>query len=118
MSVYISLYILVYMFIQSVEAKSRIILKSVFFSLISPNLKKKCNKSKLSSLALLFKHIFIKIQPIMSEQEKKFIVCLMLKPNHKLFCGLHQAQTLTLLIMLDLENKTNATSHQMLGRVE
>ena len=32
---------------------------------------KKRNKYKLSWLALLFKHLFIKIQPNMSDQEKK-----------------------------------------------
>ena len=42
---------------------------------------KKGAKSKFSELALLFKHFFIKIQPNMSEQEKKnngeSIICLM-----------------------------------------
>ena len=45
-------------------------LKRFFFRLISPIFLKKCDKSKFS-LALLFKHLFIKIQPYMSEQEKK-----------------------------------------------
>ena len=48
----------------------------MFFKLICSIFEKKKpqknpNKSKFSWLALLFKHFFIKIQPIMSEQEKK-----------------------------------------------
>ena len=43
-----------------------------FFSLISPIFfLKKGGKSKFSWLDLLFKHFFVKIQPNMSEQEKK-----------------------------------------------
>ena len=43
----------------------------MFFILISPIFEKKCDKSKLSWLALLFNYFLIKIQPNMSEQEKK-----------------------------------------------
>ena len=54
------------------EAEYGIILKT-FFNLISQifEKKKKRNKSKFSWLALLFKHFLMKIQPNMSEQEKK-----------------------------------------------
>ena len=46
-------------------------LKLFFFCLITPIFWKKNDKSKFSWLALLFNHFFIKIQPNMSEQEKK-----------------------------------------------
>ena len=53
--------------LQDAEEKYGIIFKR-FFSLISPIFeRKKCDKSKFSWLAQLFLHIFIKIQPNMSE---------------------------------------------------
>ena len=56
---------------QGVEAKYGIIFKT-FFSLISQVLEKKRDIANFSWLALLFQHFLIKIQPIMSEQEKKW----------------------------------------------
>ena len=56
--------------IQTVEAKYKMIFKT--YSLIwLIQFMEKPDKSKFSLLALLFKHFFIKIQPNMSEQEKK-----------------------------------------------
>ena len=62
------------------ESKYRRLLKTFFFLWLVQSLKKKRDKSKFSWLALLFKHFFIKIQPNMSEQEKKdkklwFVYC-------------------------------------------
>ena len=55
----------------SAEAQYRVIFKT-FFSLINPIFGKKCDKSKYTWLALLFKDFLkIKIQPNMSEKEKK-----------------------------------------------
>ena len=58
-----------------------------FFTLISPIFEK--HKSKFSRLALLLKHFFeIKIQPNMSEQEKKKtknLIWLTLKPSQSFF---------------------------------
>ena len=53
------------------EIKYGIILETFFVWLVQFLKEKKHDKSKFSRLALLFKYSFIKIQPTMSEQEKK-----------------------------------------------
>ena len=97
----------------------------MFFSLRVQSLKKKKkkeDKSKIAWLALLFKHFFIKIQPNMSEQEKKLqriYELLNAETNPKNFknnwfhYGLHQAFDYATWGIL--ENKTNTTSHPNIG---
>ena len=89
---------------------------------------KKCNKSKFSLLAVLFKLIFFKIQPNMSEQKKKLQKIYDLlnaetktKKNSKIIGISLWPPSSPNLNPLDyamwgiLENKTNTTSHPNIG---
>ena len=91
------------------EAKYGIIFKTFFFLLIwSVQFLKKIQWSKFSRSALLCKYFFIKIQPNMSEQEKKWQRIYdqlnaetkpkNLQNNWSFFMALYQTQILTLLI--------------------
>ena len=104
----------------------------MFFCLISPNFRgKKRFKFKFSWLSLLFKQFFIKIQPNISEQEKKReriydLLHAETKPS-KIFeiIGVSlwppSSPDLNLLdytIWGFLKNKTNATSHRNIGSLK